>query len=53
MDIAIEKVRRASRSLVKELGHVDADINKQLCLLKPWFQITVSDTLTSEMQEDK
>lgn len=38
--------------LVNSLGHKDADIN-QGCLLRPVFQIEVSDALVSEMLEDE
>ena len=49
MDLAIEKI---CGRLVDALGRADADI-RQLCLLKPVFQITVSDALISEMLEDE
>ena len=49
MDISIEK---ACERLVDTLGKADADI-KYLCLLRPVFQITVSDALVSEMLEDE
>ena len=49
MKVVIEKF---CGLLVEALGHKDADLNGA-CLLRPAFQVKVSDALTQEMLEDE
>ena len=46
-------VERLCEQIINAIGHKDADLFSGACLVRPFYQVDVSDSLMQEMLEDE